>query len=165
MLSAQQNEFIRQEVKKNFIAYLEKKQQRKTPERFAILDEIYLNKKHFDAEGLYTHMKEKSYRISRATVYNTLELLVESGLVTKQQFGENTAKYEGALGNKQHDHMICNKCNLVVEFCDPRIQQIKNMMGEILNFEVTHHSLHLFGNPKVDANGNCMTCKKEVNRD
>jgi Fur family transcriptional regulator, ferric uptake regulator len=162
MLSDQQNEFIRQEVKKNFIAYLDKKKQRKTPERFAILDEIYLNKKHFDAESLFILMRQKNYRVSRATVYNTLDLLVECGLVTKQQFGENMAKYEGALGNKQHDHMICTICNSVVEFCDPRIQQIKNTMGELLNFEVTHHSLHLFGNPKLDANGNCVVCKKEL---
>ena len=107
-------------------------------------------------------MREKNYRVSRATVYNTLDLLVECGLVIKQQFGENIAKYEGSMGNKQHDHLICNNCNKVLEFCDPRIQEIKNMMGELLNFEVTHHSLHLFGNPKVDANEKCITCSKEM---
>ena len=164
MLSVQQNEHIRKEVKKNFIEYLEKKKQRKTPERFAILDEIYANKDHIDAENLFAHMKNKNYRVSRATVYNTLELLVESGLVTKHQFGENIAKYEGAFGNMQHDHMICNKCASVLEFCDPRIQQIKNTMGELLHFEVTNHSLHLFGDPQVDAKGKCLTCKKVVSK-
>ncbi|MEI6594241.1 MAG: transcriptional repressor [Bacteroidota bacterium] len=167
MHTVKQVEDNRQEVKRNFIAYLEKMNQRKTPERFAILDEIYMNeiyldKKHFDAESLFLHMKNNNYRLSRATVYNTLDLLVECGLVTKHQFGENITKYEAGLGNKQHDHLICNKCNKVLEFCDPRIQQIKNMMGELLHFEITHHSLHLFGDPKLDANGKCIACEKEV---
>lgn len=163
MLSPQTNEHIKQEVKKVFIDYMESKGQRKTPERFAILDEIYSSKEHMDVDSLFLLMKNKNYRISRATVYNTLDLLVECGLVTKHQFGKNLAKYEGSYGNKQHDHMICSKCNKIIEFCDPRIQQIKNMMGELLHFNITHHSLHLYGEPKLDGKGNCVTCKKAVN--
>lgn len=148
------------EVKQKFIAYLEEHQQRKTPERFAILDEIYTNKEHFDVETLYVQMKNRNYRVSRATVYNTLDLLLDAGLVTKHQFGKNLARYEGAFGHKQHDHMICNDCNTILEFCDPRIQQIKTMMGDLLNFEITDHSLHLFGNPKRDEKGKCLVCHK-----
>lgn len=90
-------------------------------------------------------MKAQNYRVSRATVYNTLELLVSCNLVTKHQFGKNTARYEKAYGYRQHDHIICVKCGKVLEFCDPRIQQIKNMMGELMKFNVTHHSLNLYG--------------------
>lgn len=164
MLPIQSNEHIKQEVKRIFIAYLEKKQQRKTPERFAILDEIYSSKEHFDVETLYVHMKNRNYRVSRATVYNTLDLLLECGLVTKHQFGKNLARYEGAFGFRQHDHMICNHCNKILEFCDPRIQQIKSMMGELLHFHVTDHSLHLFGQPDLDAQNHCMHCHMEVRR-
>ena len=162
MQSNRTNEHIKLEARKVFTDYLETKKQRKTPERFGVLDEIYSNKEHVDAEGLFVQLKERGYRLSRATVYNTLELLVECGLVTKHQFGKNIARYEGSYGSKQHDHMICKRCNKIIEFCDPRIQQIKNMIGEILHFKVTEHSLHLYGNPIADVNGKCVSCDKEL---
>jgi Fur family transcriptional regulator, ferric uptake regulator len=128
-----------------FSDHLEKNKFRKTPERFAILEEIYKRSDHFDAEALYIHMKTQNYRVSRATVYNTLDLLVNCDLVKKHQFGKNLAQYEKSYGYKQHDHLICIDCGKVVEFCDPRIQQIKDMMGDILKFKVVDHSLNLYG--------------------
>ena len=139
------NEENKERVKDIFSTYLEKNGLRKTPERFAILDEIYSRDDHFEAEVLYVDIKQKGFNVSRATVYNTLEVLTSCDLVRKHQFGKNLAQYEKSFGYKQHDHIICVKCGKVVEFCDPRVQQIKNLMGGLLDFEITHHSLNLYG--------------------
>lgn len=156
--TSNKNAEIKTTVRRIFTEYLENKNQRKTPERYAILDEIYSKKEHFDVDTLYIQMKNRNYRVSRATVYNTLDLLLEAGLVKRHQFGQNLAMYEQAYGFMQHDHLICITCSKVLEFCDPRIQQIKNTMGSLLNFQVQHHSLNLFGKPLTDAEGLCISC-------
>lgn len=132
-------------VKSIFSAYLENNGQRKTTERFAILEEIYGRDDHFEAETLFRTMNDGGFNVSRATVYNTLDLLVQCDLVRKHQFGDKQAQYEKCYGYKQHDHLICLNCGKVVEFCDPRMQETKDLMGDLLDFKISHHSLLLYG--------------------
>lgn len=80
-----------------------------------------------------------------ATVYNTLDLLVECGLVQRQQFGKSQYYYERAYAYQQHDHIICNECGHVLEFCDPRIGEIQDLIGKIHGMEIESHSLHFYG--------------------
>ncbi len=135
-------------VKELLTKYLEERKFRKTPERYAILEEIYKLDEHFDIDYLYGLFKEKHFSVSKATIYNTLELLLEAGLVRKHQFGKIQAFYEKSYFNKNHDHIIMMDDFEIIEFCDPRIDEIKKDFEEAMGIEIESHTLYFYARKK-----------------
>lgn len=146
-------EMIKEVLKK----YLRDKGFRNTPERYTILEEIYKLDHHFNVDDLYLIMMQKKYHVSKATIYNTIEIFLDAGLIRKHQFGEKTltsSSYEKSYFDKQHDHLVIYKKNSnkeieeIIEFCDPRIQGIKEAIEKAFGVDIENHSLYLYGYKK-----------------
>jgi len=138
------NEKILDIVNQKFTEYLTVNKCRKTPERYAILNLIYSDHRHFDMELLYKAMTEKNFRVSRATLYNTMQLLLDCNLVLKHQFGQNISFYERAYNNELHHHLICTNCKTIREYKNAELKSVIQN-SRIKSFTPSHYSLHIFG--------------------
>lgn len=116
-----------------------------TNERKALVREIFGIHYHFEADELLFKMKEKHVKISRATIYRTLELLVKSGMVRRVHLGEDHYHYEHVTGNSHHDHLICTTCGSVIEFHDPVLEARQLEICEKKKFLPTFHNLQILG--------------------
>lgn len=126
---------------------------RATSSRYAVLDEVLRTQGHFDVEGLYYRLITSGVKVSKATVYNTLDLLKECGLVSKYRFAENTSRYEKAFGRPHHHHLICLKCGDIIEFVNDRLERIQDDVCRDKKFEPQSSTLQIFGT--------CARCSKK----
>ena len=140
-------------VKTGFTDYLKKGNYRITPERFLVLDAVMSFDGHFDADELYLRVKTNGMRVSRATVYNTLELLQECGVVAKYRFGDTHSRYEKTFGKPHHDHLICLQCGDIIEFVNNKIETLQNEVCLENNFKPQSASLQIFGT--------CAKCRQQ----
>ena len=138
------NEKVLEIVNQKFTEYLTANKCRKTPERYAILNLIYSDHRHYDMDSLYNAMTEQNFRVSRATLYNTMQLLLDCNLVLKHQFGQNLSFYERAYNNDFHHHLICTNCHTIREYKNNELKTIVQNR-KIRNFNPSHYSLHIFG--------------------
>jgi Fur family ferric uptake transcriptional regulator len=127
---------------------------RATPERFAILDAVLHSQGHFDADSLYYRMVTSGIKVSKATVYNTLDLLQECGLVSKYRFAENMSRYEKAFGRPHHHHLICLECGDIIEFVNERLERIQQEVCAEKSFKAQNSTLQIFGI--------CSQCRKKT---
>lgn len=146
-------------VKNKFTLYLKNRGLRKTPERFAILDRVFSLNSHFDIETLYSMLEEDSYHVSRATIYNTIELLIDCGLVRRHSFDSKHTKYEKVVtASPNHHHLICTECGKIKEVKDNDFFAYMNAK-KYNAFTTSYYQLYVYG-----ICNNCLRKKKRLKK-
>ena len=136
-----------------FREYLKGRNLRLTPERRTVLETMLRREGHFDAEELLQFVRRRNKTVSRATLYRTLDHLRGAGLVWMHRFGGGHALYEHVYGRKHHDHMICDRCQRVIEFMNDEIETLQEEVCHAHDFESTRHVMQIFGI--------CSECRKK----
>jgi Fur family ferric uptake transcriptional regulator len=116
-----------------------------TNQRLRIVETIFDTQEHFTADDLYDLLRSRGENVSKATVYRTLSLLCEGGIIESQDFGRGPLHYEAKLGARNHDHLICTTCGKVVEFRMPELDEIQEKVGKNRGFVIESRSFRLFG--------------------
>ena len=137
-----------------FRKFLKSEGLRFTPEREIILDEAFSIHEHFEAEDLVFSIRRQGHRVSKATVYRTLTLLVQCGLLREVIFGERHSHYEHVFGHKHHDHLICLKCGKIIEFTNGTMERLQKEICKQHHFEPLRH--------KLEITGTCEDCARHL---
>ncbi|NIN33876.1 MAG: transcriptional repressor [Gammaproteobacteria bacterium] len=132
-------------TKDKFREYLLTKGLKSTRQREVILEEFLRSGSHLSTEELYLRLRRKNPSIGYATVHRTLKLFAECGIAEQRHFGDGQARYEATDHDEHHDHLICLKCGKIVEFEDPRIEQLQDEVARQHGFSIERHRLELYG--------------------
>ncbi len=135
-----------------FQTYLKRRALKLTPERRDLFEEIFKRHEHFEADELLFRLKKRGKKISRATIYRGLELLVGAGVVGRVRVGEEGYRYERLHAGEHHDHLICISCGKIIEFFEPKIERLQDDVCARTGFRAVTHSHQI--------RGFCRDCKK-----
>lgn len=116
-----------------------------TTQRELVADVIFSTPGHLSADDIERALRERGAHVGKATVYRTLDLLAESGMITTRDFGEGFRRYERSPGRQHHEHLICIRCGKVIEFVNERLERMKALIAEEYGFRHHHHRLEIFG--------------------
>lgn len=133
------------ETEKFFIDFLATKKLRLTSQRRLIFNELMNRKSHIDIDELFIKMKSLDSNMGLATIYRTLKLLTESGILREVHFGNDKPLYEAVIGREHHDHLICSSCGENIEFTDPTIESLQEKIAKKYEYKLTGHALYLTG--------------------
>lgn len=134
-----------QDVRSRLGAYIAEQGLKQSRQRDAIAEAFFRTPGHVSAEELHERVRSVNRRVSVATVYRTLKLLGESGLASPLDFGDGQTRWESAVGRSHHDHLVCTRCGVVVEFASERIEQLQARVAQRHGFTVESHRLELYG--------------------
>lgn len=139
--------------RKDFREILKGKGLRYTMEREAIVDEVLALKGHFNPEDLHTTLKKKGRKVSRASIYRMIPLLLEIGVIEQVELTDRNAHYERTTGRGHHDHMLCMSCGRVIEFYSEEMERLQEKLCQDESFEGVSHTLEIMGY--------CRACRKK----
>jgi len=132
--------------------YLVSKGLKSTKQRDLIATVIFESKGHLDAEALYQAARKQDPKVGHSTVYRTLRVLRDSGMVSERHFGDGPARYEVSREGEHHDHLICVKCGKIVEFENEEIERLQEAVAAKQKFVILHHRHEMYGH--------CAGCSK-----
>lgn len=132
--------------------YLTRRGMRYTPEREAVMREIFSRHDHFTVEEVYLALYKKRRHISRASVYRTIPILVDAGLVAPVFQEGGITRYEHTYGHEHHCHLRCLHCGMVVEFSEPALTLVEERLAKEQGFIISGH--------KLEVTGTCPACQK-----
>lgn len=139
-----------------FVNYLHEHNMRCTPERFVILDAVMATVDHFSIEAFHKSIENAGFHVSTATIYNTLELLTDCGLVRRHQFDNKSSRFEKLQGVTNHHHLICTYCGKIKEVKDMDVARLLNAK-RYPSFNTSYFSLYLYGT--------CSRCARKKKRE
>ena len=148
-------------AKQKFIEFLDQKNLRLTSQRQAIIDSVFGTEEHFTAEQLLEWSRRRDRSVSRATVYRTLPLLTESGLVREMDFGKDYRFYDpNYADHPNHSHIICQDCDKIVEFESEKIEKLESEISHKLGFELKMQRLQI--SARCEELKKLGACKKKA---